>query len=363
MSGTIIDTTSLIALAACDNSKNNWFSPRHMGKDSTALSGIEALIISDNIIIDYPSYDRNIKKYPQLSQLSAIANFINTNAKDEDECYERCADVIVPMMNRPGDFLVDMHRRHISEIDYCELSVNGRHFAPSTYWRDLSGRLSQGENSIVKSLESKLGEHTPFSGAALTNLIRFLYYTICQDIHESNLSLHFMKSSWLTGIGRLKLEGEERTAKSIIDVFDEDVSSTFKDNLNKWIGKDNLEMDIPILANFVQKNRSKDCTFIEDLIRIRNFKACKNFRSGIKSLQDSLEKKDSAAVKETIGGIEKYVNDVKSGLNVNPGQNSHKIAFSIPFVGGLGTEINIRIPKYRKSPKDKILTFLHQAAF
>lgn len=363
MSGTIIDTTSLIALAAYDNSKNIYFLQKGMDKYTTALSGIEALIISDNIVIDFPSFDRNLKKYPQLNQLSTIAHFINTNERDEDECYERCTDVIVPMMNRPGDFLVDMHRRHISEIDYCELSVNKNDFAPSTYWSDLSGRLSKGENNIVKALESKLGKHTPFSGAALTTLIRFLYYTICQDIHQNNLSLHFIKSSWLTGIGRMRFEGEERTAKSIIDVFDEDVSSTFKNNLNKWIGKDNLEMDIPVLSKFVQKNRSKDSNFIEDIVRIRNLKVCKDFRSGIKSLQDSIEKKDSVAVKKTIGGIERYVNDVKAGFDVNPGRSSHKIAFSIPFIGGLGTEISIGIPKYRKSPKDKILTFLHQAAF
>jgi hypothetical protein len=353
MDGTIIDTSSLIALAF----------DKRMRDQSDLLSGIEAFLISENIIIDYPSYKRNILSFPDLKRLKKVAEFINVNDKDEEICYEKCADVIVPLMNRPDDFLVDIYRRHTTMIDCCELSINREGYPPSTTWSDISIMLSKGESNLVKALESKFGKYTPFSGAALTNLIRFLYYTVCQDIYKCNLSLHYEKSSLLTGLWNPKFGGNEKTAKTIIEVFDKETTEAYKSKFNKWIGDNNHELKIPLLIQFIEKNRSKHSSLIKDLINIRDLKICKDFRLGIKDLQNAIDNMDIIKINKTLASIENFTNKIKEGEFTNPNRLIHKIEISIPFVGGLGTEISVRRPKFKKTTGEKIIIFLHQAIY
>ena len=97
------------------------------------------------------------------------------------------------------------------------------------------------------------------------------------------------------------------------------------------------------------------------MITIRNLKVCRDFRSGVKNLQNSLDSQDKLSVNETLAAVEKLARDMNSGSDIDPSKQSHKIGLSLPFVGGLGTEINLKLAKLNKKPKDKILTFLHKA--
>jgi hypothetical protein len=363
MKGTLIDTTSLITLAMDKpiQGEHLSYSDGIFNFEKNQLSGMEAILLSNNIIVDYPSYQRNLVRFPKLNVLEKNVEFINVNTTDEDNCYISCADTIVPLINRPGDFLVDIFCRHLEFLDYCEISQNEYGYFPSTYWKDLSGQLSKGENSLVKALESKFGKYTPFSGAALTNLIRFFYYTSCQDIFDCNLSLHHVKSCFLTDFYRNINSKEGYIAKNIIDIFDKSYSDNYNKNIEKWIGIKNTEFSIPLLTNFVNKHRNKDNTIIEDLFEMRESNLLLDYRDAIKELEMAISNKDSSIVNDIISKIEIYTNNLIKGERNNPSKYTHKIGISIPFIGGLGTEINLNfIPKIIKKPSDKILIFLHK---
>lgn len=345
MTGTLIDTTSLITLA---QPRHSYLSVNAKGahhivysRDQSVLSGIEAVLISEDIVIDFPSYNRNLDKYPELAALSNVARFINKNDKSENECYEMCTDVIIPIMNRLGS-LDDM-------ISW--------HFNSSIYWEELSGKLSKLENGVLKALESKQKKNF-YSTEAKTNLIRFLYYTICQDVYGLNLVLHPSKSAFLKGIEIRKYGEQDQLAKNIVDVFDKDITDKFRKKSKKWLGKNFLEMNMPLLMNFVRRNRSENHTLIEDLIRMREMEICKDFRIAINTLQHSITIHDKYAINDTLTAIEKLVGEINSGTSINLAKNVHRISISIPFIGGLGTEVSLKLPKFRKNDKEKILIFL-----
>jgi len=364
MKGVLIDTTSLITLAADKYPQEYPYGYRNSDKRNSRfigqLSGIEAFLLSDNIIIDYPSYQRNLKQFPDLKQLEKIAEFININNDDEDDCYMSCTDVIVPLMIRPGNFLIDIYRRHIEFLDYCEISDN-HGYAPSTYWKDLSRRLSDGENILVNALESMFGKYTPFYGAALTNLIRFLYYITCQEIYDCNLSLHYIKSYFLLDLyGEVSFNQEKYIAKNILDVFDEKYSNNYNHNFKEWIGVENSEIKIPLLIDYINKNIDSGKTLIENLIEFRNERIFVDYRDAINKLQIAIKNKDKFIINEITSSIETYTNNILKGECKDPSKRIQKIGISIPFIGGLGTEINLNIPKLNKTPGDKILVFLHK---
>lgn len=93
LKGTLIDTTSLIALAIEDYHD---IEPFVLSKNQ--LSGIEAVLLSEKIIIDYPSYKKNVMLFPELKKLENLAMFINCGPHDEDNCYHKCVEVLSPIL-------------------------------------------------------------------------------------------------------------------------------------------------------------------------------------------------------------------------------------------------------------------------
>jgi len=195
----------------------------------------------------------------------------------------------------------------------------------------------------------------------MNNLVRFLYYTICQEIYNCNLSLHYVKSFFLFDLnGELNSKNEKYLAKNIIDVFDKKYSDNYNRNFNEWIGTDNSEIKIPLLLNYVDKYKNINQTLIDNLIELRNKDIFIHYREAINKMQIAIINNEKNIVNKILADIETYTNKILKGEYDNPSRYIHKIGLSIPFIGGLGTEINISLPKFRKNPGDKILIFLHR---
>jgi flagellar biosynthesis/type III secretory pathway chaperone len=360
MNGTIVDTSSFIALAMPFFSRQ--LKEENFGKSHSLhhlSSSIESVLLSDEIYVDYPSFQRNIEKYTELIKFEEIINYINDGEEDEKKCYEMCREGLLPLINRSNYFFTRLLRTHMSEIQYCELSDNS-FYEHSTDWEVLCERLSPGELDLAICLKDKLESYnyrTYITSSAATTLIRFLYYVCCQDIYKYNLSLDMIKSKLLINYSKKR---DEMFSRTIIDVFDKEVSRNFDNNYEKWIGEEAFVIKVPMLINYVLRNQLKHKeSLIETLIRLRNSKVCKDYRSGIQELQTALFDKDMNKVRNTLAKIENYTLEVNKGNMENPGWTSNAISLTIPFMGGIGVELNIERPKLYKKGDDKILTFLH----
>lgn len=190
---TLIDTTSLLPLCV-EFSKSIW--NRHGG----FTPAVEPLLFSDEILVDKPSAHSNREKFQELDLILDISSFVNENEEDEAFRYNQCTKVIVPMIAGDGASFKDLLRRHIHPLDHLDMSNSSNHklrYYPSTYWANLSGKLSREENDLVQELEKQFGDDTPFSGAALTNIVRLFYYSITQEVYRSNLFLSPSRSELL----------------------------------------------------------------------------------------------------------------------------------------------------------------------
>jgi hypothetical protein len=362
---TLIDTTSLIALAMYDFGKApphdyRFDSSRHKDAylSNVLTPGMEALILYDDVLVDCLSFDRNQEKYPALSGLKEICSFTNQSVNQESECYSLAASVLTPLLERPGEWLVDALRRHIQPLDTVELSLHDRRFAPSTYWKHISGRLSKSEGELVVALERVLGRATPFSGAAMTSLVRLFYYLVTQEIEQCSISINPTKGEFLTGLHGWRHD-DNRIPRTILDAFDADLKKEYLERQVRWLGGTDLTFTPPILYEFAMERAKREGGLIPALLNIRNSVEARDYRSGVNQLATCVANAEGASIKAILAELEKmrYLWQTKG----KPKTGGSQIILSIPFVQGLGSKIAGLFPKRTaSSSSEKIFTFLNR---
>jgi hypothetical protein len=374
---TLVDTTSLISLALWETQQSEfteWNRKTHrlelkVQRDEYATMcrqlqpAVDALVLYDDVLVDYVSYTRNISKFPLLSDLASLCTFINDSASSESECYHLAATVLTPLITSPGDWLVDALRRHITELDTIELSVCGKRYTPSTYWCDLAGTLSKSENELVEALEGAFGEGTPFSGAALAALVRLFYYVVAQEMHQCSLSLHPFKGIFLNGVERRRWFGEEneqRIAKTILDAFDAELKQEYLDAQTRWFGGTDLTFSPPLLTENVINRALSLHGLLEAIVEVRESAEARDFRAAISGLANEVSKGNRRAVELLLADMnkQKVAWEKRSGRS-KLGDSSTGIKMVVPLLRGLGARVQSLVPKRSTSDSERIFTFLY----
>lgn len=355
---TLVDTTSLIALAMADS--KNFDSGIHSWDELSA--GVESLLLYDEILIDDISFERNVQRFPSLSELRDVCNPINNSEALESECYSLAASVLAPLLGHSGDWLVHALRRHLDAIDTVELSVCKESFYPSTYWEDLAPRLSESEKELVLALERVLRSNTPFSRAALTSLVRLFYYLVAQELYQCSVALHPTKSSFLAGIDDFEARHADtvyRVPKTIIDAFDSELRNNFDSEQRRWLGGNDLIFSPPLLVEYVFRKVSKKKGLIPTLLLLRDSEEAKEYRTGVMALVQHVSRSETSEVSRILADLNEMSRSWQNNLQSRKGRAMTRVRVGIPFVRGLGDAIASLIPKRAPTPSERIFTFLH----
>jgi hypothetical protein len=373
---TLVDTTSLIALAQYDNAGGyrKYFLPHayRMYKDSREylirylMPGLDSLILYDAIIVDSGSFKRNLAKTPSLRKLESIATFIHTTEEEITSCYNSAADVLGPLLVNPGKWLIDALRRHIEPLDTVELAIDQNiHFFPSTYWDDLAKELSAGEHKLTRVLEQMLGKNKPFSGAGLANLVRLFYYLVAQEEYQCSISLNPMKAIFLSGMQESRWDIEptqDRISRTIVDAFDSTIKDEYLQRQEKWLGGRDLSFRAPILFDYVDRRTRGGKGIIATTLEIRDSREAKEFRKGVSALAEEIDRSSDRSVNLILSDLEKMTVTWQEKMKTPSRRRHRKINLNIPFITGLGDRITNLIPKRVETPSEKIFTFLHAMA-
>jgi len=358
---TLVDTTSLIALATYDDNPKelvgyHWRDEEEEYVTRNLTPGIEALILYDNVLVDAGSFRRNSVQRPSLKNLNDVVTFVNETDAVESNSYHFAATVLAPLLVHPGPWLVDALLRHIDPLDTCELTVGNIRFAPSTYWGHISVKLSGSEKTLVSALERTLGSFTPFSGAALANLVRLFYYLVVQESYQCSISLNPMKATFLDGIpgwgGTVS-----HIPKTILDAFDGELKNEYLATQKKWLGEGGLTFEAPMLFDYVFKRTAREGGLIQSILAVRDSYEAKQFRAGVDALAGTIENSSRREIISIVSDLDRQTKAWQDKLRISLKRKKRQIKIDIPFIRGLGGRIASLVPKYVSSPSDQIFSF------
>jgi hypothetical protein len=369
MESILVDTTSLIDLCP----RTRWGQPKKISAlfdDQKALlqysnrvtAGVEALVLFEDVFTDKPSLERNFDSHKHLKELTGVVKFVNESNADEQARYKEASRLYIPLLTESGEWMVDFMRRHIVAADYDDIRGLRADLVPSTYFRHLTHILTGAEQDFLFALEGKLREYTPFSGAAATNIMRFFYYSATQLKYGCHLSLHPTRASLIDASSTELSRYHYNVGKTILDAFDKEVRGAYYARREKWLGRGERAIKIPLLTSYVLNKAKQQSDIVETALKLRESSFAKQFRNEIATLLSSINLGDNAAVDSVLARINSAVDDWTKSLNFDPMKLRHKISLSVPIFGGLETDVEIPLPmkKLWKGPGDRILIFLHE---
>ena len=350
MTKTILDTSSLIALALAQrdtktpqkDSRAFWQS--HGGIDEA----IEAFVLYDELVFDGPSLKRNIDRLPQLLELSRFGTPLwEEDTTLERRIYSSILRSYLPRIQASDDAAHNLFKMPTEEWMAADVGVR---YYPSEHWRDVEAELTEEAAALARSLGERLG--MGMSGAACALLLRTLYYDRLQQLAAANLIVHPLKGRFLGG---LRDEGAQQLATStILNLFDETVRRAFYERKEKWLGRHDLEYEVPMLTSFVL-NKCKSWQELFQIVEeLRESKRAHGFRQSINYLLNASKNRCNEEVEEILTQLSAAAEEWTKDLRQK--SLKKKIRVSVPVIS---TELDIPDMKVNQTSGDRLLVFVH----
>ena len=361
---TILDTSTLITLALAQRDQN--IHKRDSHSMHAAYGGldeaIQAFILHDNLVFDGPSVRRNIDELPQLSGYCKLgAQLWKEDLTLEQRIYQSLLDTYVPRMEA-SENAIDLFRLHTEEWMAREVGVTT--YYPSARWRDIESELTPQGMQLASELRRLFGNQTPFSGAACALLLRTLYYDRLQQMTSANLILHPLKGELIARIGKdsaLAPSVMEESAGSdhllnILDIFDQSVRKAFYERKNKWLGRNDLSYDVPLLTAYVL-NKCREWADLSKVIEdVRESKQAVGFRRGIRDLLSASEDHRNEDVEDILQALSSAAD--RWSKDIREPRVTKKVKISVPIIG-IGLDVDVPDKKLNRKASDRILVFVH----
>lgn len=361
MTQTILDTSSLIALALAQRDSDiragdsHSFWCAHGGIDAA----IEALVLHDDLVFDGPSIRRNLDALPELGALTSHGELLwESDTTLESRIYSSILRTYVPQIAKTDQSLVDLFRMHMEDWMAAEVGVKG--CFPSVHWGTILRQLNGEASALASSLQERFGVNTPMSGAACALLLRTLYYDRLQQFASAHLILHPLKGAFLGGI---KEEDDPKAlppdggwkSSTILSIFDEKVRRAFYERKKHWLGRVDLQFEVPILTNFVLGR----CKTWRDLTAVvgdvRNSSKARGFREGMRYLTNAVTKRQNKEVDEILSRLSAAATEWSTDLR--PKSLTRKVRVTLPIIN-VGSELDVPDIKLGKNAGDHLLVFV-----
>jgi hypothetical protein len=362
MTSTIVDTSSLLSMMYA-NSFN--LSRQYMLSDSEYISlanditsGVEALVLFDDILVDKPSFIRAVARYPSLKKLGEFVGYVNECHSLEMERYKESVEYIIA--NTTPSYLLRNWLRNVSIMSGWN---------PHGTAQKLGGGIDM---RFINKLREKLdviilSEHTRitrgFSSLNTTDtqcveIIRLFYYLTTQAIIGSHLSLQQGRANLLQKLP-LDTPGCAPVGASVIATFHERVREAYQDRKKAWLGESPVSFRVPLLADYVLTRCREGERLLDIVLALRCSKEARRFRKEITFLSKSLSHRNGKDVDKVLSRLEIECDRWSHNLNHNPNVVKHCISISIPFIG-IGVDLSFGMQKMVPQHGDAILIFIHK---
>lgn len=358
MRRTILDTSSVITLALAQQNTEI------RARDSLAMHSeyggldlaIQAFILHEDIVFDSPSIKRNIEQLPALLDFYKLGSPLwEDDLTLERRVYESLLETHIPHMQKPDDAF-GFFRMHTEKWMAAEVGA-GFHY-PSAGWRDIERELTPEGRLLANSLESLFGDQTPTWGAACATLLRTLYYDRLQQLASADLILHPLKGRFLGNIesdGSFTERGKE-IGSNILSVFDQGARKAFYERKQKWLGRQDLTYQVPMLTSYVL-NRCRSWRDLSKVIEeVRESKEARSFRESVSHLLVAADDHKNQEVDEILTAISAAAEYWTKSLS-QP-KLTKKIKISVPIIG-VGLDVDVPDVKLNPSHGERVLVFIH----
>ena len=341
----LVDTSTLIGLALAAATKGipagdtNSLWRHHVDIDG----GIDALVLSEKVLFDKPSIDRNTEDLPTLGQFTTMGRLVGDHA--ESEVYAAVGkNYLHHIEGTPA--ALDLFRMHTTPEIAAE--VGARVYFPSASWEDVASELQDdGAKDLAVALHARFASHGPRWGAACALLLRTLYYDELQRSYGVDLVLHPLKAAYR--------ETPRSSESSVLNIFDKTVREAFYRRKKDWLGRDEVTVDIPLLTQFVLGKCRSWADLPGVIADIRTSEVAAKFREGVSELGDALRQRQNETVDAVLAELS--ARQAEWSKQLGSGRLTKKLSLSVPFIG-VHADFNVPDRKLKQSPADKILGFV-----
>jgi hypothetical protein len=360
---TILDTSTLITLALAQRESDirrrdtHAFVEAYGGLDEA----INAFVLHDNLIFDGPSLRRNFDRLPELMDYQSFGRTLwDDDLTLEQRIYESLLQTHLPSMQAPESAL-DFFRMHTE--DWMAAEIGTVRYFPSARWRDIQRELTPEGQKLAEGLQALFGAQTPYSGAACAILLRTLYYDRLQQLASANLILHPLKGQFM---GKIRADGSFHDEQSqneswdssmnILSVFDQSARKAFYERKQRWLGREDLSYDVPMLTSYVLNKCPTWKDLPKVLLDVRESKQAREFRGAVNQLLDASEIHENRQVDEVLLALSSAAD--RWSRDLREPAKTKKISVSVPLIG-LGADLDVPDIKLGKSTGDRLLVFIH----
>jgi hypothetical protein len=371
MSDVILDTSSLLALAAAQRS----------GKDRSNLkylyggldSAIEAIVLYDQLLLDRPSTALHEEPLSNINLPDKLARFLPMAPDIESQIY---SDILTSWQDHsvlPDARTTEFMEKHHFKVFAWDCQME--HIGPVSWtWEIVEMSLSGAAAELAHKIRTRAGPRTPLAFYCLT-LLRTFYYNHLQQLYSADLVLHPLKNLLLE---RMRPgPAEERDHKVVRDepvpsdsrwdgrlspprilgFFDETVRRAFVERRKKWLGSRDVRLHAPMLTSYVLNRCRTPADLLSRTIELRESRRAREFRQDLNHLANSLRSGDNIRVDEVLNKLEAA--SAIWAKNLHQEGPKRRIKISVPFLG-IGTEFHVPDIPGVKGPGDRILVFIHE---
>ncbi|SEH97708.1 hypothetical protein [Akkermansia glycaniphila] len=343
MSKILLDTSTLIEinnsnsididnLTCPDFVKNNIF------------TGIEALILYDDIFIDGSPYVNHYKI--ESSILRDFSDILKPIKISEDELLNihkkyKCYPVEKIIKN----FRKDYHKSTRMNKDYLSRDCSSAHMKMYSLFFE-----KEITDKYIINLEKDLFP-------ILVNTIRCAYYIELQNKISSDLVLHPNKKELLSSMHKLTQEG---VPFRLIRSFESALHERTKELHDIYLGDTIASFSVPIIASYVLNRARKEKESLSHVIRdVRNSKKAVQFREGMSCLIEACRQGKTALKLDILQNLDEAKHEWEKHIHHKPYRKTRKINLSVSCFAGIGTDIAVPSLDCKKCPSEKLLTFIH----
>ena len=323
----LVDTTSLLRISV----------DRGWGElDDHGSLVLESLTLFDEVLLDGPSIERNFGALQWIRDIESGVEVIDIAKSEVSAIYSRA--ILATERISPSPANTDFMRIHMPLHLGLEL---GYRFFPSTYWEHLRRIVNAPDLvALQEALEAAFGEYVPFSGAAFVAIARLLYYLELQPILGADLLLDPTKS-YEHGQPSYAL-----VARSILDVFDQEVRHEFEARKAKWFGRIEPSLSLPLLSNYlVSEAEARGWTLGQMITHVRESREVELFRRGLTDVVAVLRAGDAKALDDVMSALQAAAEVWRHRLGAPPVVRKMEVTLAPPLIE---VATSVPVPRLRR---------------
>jgi hypothetical protein len=329
--GLLADTSSLLR-ANLDR-----FGREHAYADDSVV--FLSLVLFRDVYLDGPSVERNLDRLSWTLDIDDGVRIVELDDAETRALYRRGIDLAKHV--EPGEAGWNRHRPHAQRDLVAE--ITDRHWAPSTYWRDLARIIPDELREMKAALDTAFGGRKPFTVNTFIALSRLFYYLALQEQLGSALLLDPQKSY--------------TTAERLLSIFDETVTTAFEERRSRWLGGHEPRLKTPMLSRYIANQaEEKGWSFGRTIGWLRESAEVAQFRKGINELVAYREAGDNQAVDEVLVMLDAAAEAWAARLGTPVREKSLKVTVALPFVE---PEFTVPVPRLRpKKTGERLLVLM-----